>query len=66
LKKALENLSEPYRGVVTVYDRPFSSDDHDAFSSNMIWLGVWRGGDVRYFYANDARLSAAVRRKSSQ
>jgi len=66
LKKALENLSEPYRGVVTIYDHPFSGNDHDAFSSNMIWLGVWRGGDVRYFYASDARLSAAVRRKTSR
>jgi len=63
LKAALENPREPYRGVVTTYDHPFSSSDHDAFSVNMIWLGVWRQGEVRYFYANDAKLSAVVRRK---
>jgi branched-chain amino acid transport system substrate-binding protein len=63
LKNALEDPREPYRGVVTTYDRPFSLHDHEAFSLNMIWLGVWRGGEVRYFYPEDARLSGAVRRK---
>ena len=44
LKAALEDLREPYRGVVTTFDKPFSKDDHDAFSDRMIWLGEWRGG----------------------
>jgi hypothetical protein len=44
LKGALENLDKPYVGVVTTYDRPFSTADHDAFSLNMIWLGAWRQG----------------------
>ena len=66
LKTALENPAEPYRGVVTTYDRPFSAADHEAFTANMIWLGVWRGGEIRYFYANDARLSAAVRHKQER
>jgi branched-chain amino acid transport system substrate-binding protein len=63
LKKALENPREPYRGVVTTYDQPFSSSDHEAFTINMIWLGTWRGGELHYYYANDARLTAAVRHK---
>ena len=63
LKGALENPTEPYRGVITTYDHPFSLLDHDAFSVNMIWLGVWHAGEVHYFYANDARMSAAVRHK---
>jgi branched-chain amino acid transport system substrate-binding protein len=63
LKSALENPTEPYRGVVTTYEHPFSAADHDAFSVNMIWLGVWHAGELHYFYANDARLSAAVRHK---
>ena len=66
LKTALENPVEPYRGVVTTYDHPFSAADHEAFTANMIWLGVWRGGEIRYFYANDARLSAAVRHKQER
>ncbi|MCE2916779.1 MAG: ABC transporter substrate-binding protein [Rubrivivax sp.] len=64
LKSALENLREPYRGVVTTYDRPFTADDHDAFAQNMIWLGVWRRGSIEYFYPADARASAVMRRKS--
>lgn len=63
LKVALENLREPYRGVVTTYDRPFTADDHDAFAPNMIWLGVWRRGAIEYFYPADARASAIMRRK---
>lgn len=64
LKAALEDLKEPYRGVVTTFDRPFSRDDHDAFSDRMIWLGMWRGGSIVYHYAEDARLSSVIRRKS--
>lgn len=63
LKQALESPTEPYRGVVSTYDHPFSATDHEAFSLNMIWLGVWRGGEIRYFYNSDAQLSAAVRHK---
>jgi branched-chain amino acid transport system substrate-binding protein len=65
LKKALESPSEAYHGVVTVYDHPFSADDHEAFSMNMLWLGVWRDGEVRYQRPEDARLSAVVRRKQA-
>ncbi len=64
LKTALENLREPYRGVVTTFDKPFSKDDHDAFSDRMIWLGEWRGGVIGYHYPADAKLSAAMRRKN--
>lgn len=63
LKAALEDLQEPYRGVVTTFDRPFSRDDHDAFSDRMIWLGEWRGGRIVYHYPGDAKLSSVLRRK---
>ena len=65
LKEALENLERPYQGVVTTYADPFSASDHDAFSANMIWLGVWRKGEIGFFYADEARLSAMVRRKQT-
>jgi branched-chain amino acid transport system substrate-binding protein len=64
LKDALENQLRPYYGVVTTYDKPFSSTDHDAYSLNMLWLAVWRQGEVQFHYPSDARQSAAVRRKS--
>jgi branched-chain amino acid transport system substrate-binding protein len=63
LKQALENFERPYTGVVTTYVKPFSATDHDAFSVNMIWLGVWRRGDIGFYYPEEAMLSGAVRRK---
>lgn len=63
LKKALENLQQPYRGVVTTYDKPFSIKDHDAISANMLWLGTWRGGERTYFSAEDASRATIIRRK---
>lgn len=63
LKMGLENLSQPYRGVVTTYERPFSDKDHDAISSNMLWLGTWRNGERAYFYSEDASRATVIRRK---
>ncbi|HET7866636.1 MAG TPA: ABC transporter substrate-binding protein [Burkholderiaceae bacterium] len=63
LKSALENLDRSHYGVVTTYTRPFSSTDHEAFSSRMIWMGTWRDGQVQFQYPDDAKLSAMVRRK---
>jgi branched-chain amino acid transport system substrate-binding protein len=63
LKSALENLERPYAGVVTTHDKPFSAADHDAFSMSMIWLGVWRHGEIHFQYAEDARRSSYIRRK---
>lgn len=63
LKAALEKLDHPYAGVVTTHDRPFSSADHDAFTRNMIWLGVWRKGEVHFEYPEDAKRASIIRRK---
>ena len=63
LKGALENLERPYAGVVTTHDRPFSATDHDAFTRNMIWLGVWRKGEIQFQYPEDAKRASVIRRK---
>ena len=63
LKGALENLERPYAGVVTTHDRPFSPTDHDAFTRNMTWLGVWRRGEVHFQYPDDAKRASVIRRK---
>jgi len=63
LKGALENLERPYAGVVTTHEHPFSASDHDAFSRNMVWLGVWRRGEVHFQYPEDAKRAAMIRRK---
>ena len=63
LKTALENQSSVYRGVVTTYDHPFSDKDHDAISLNMLWLGTWHNGERAYFYKEDEKRAAVIRRK---
>jgi branched-chain amino acid transport system substrate-binding protein len=63
LKTALENLPQPYRGVVSTYDQPFSDKDHDAISSNMLWMGTWRGGERTYANSEDAAKATIIRRK---
>lgn len=63
LKKGLENLSRRYAGVVTSYEKPFSANDHDAISNNMLWLGTWKGGERTYFYSEDAKRAAVIRYK---
>jgi branched-chain amino acid transport system substrate-binding protein len=63
LRAALENLERPYAGVVTTHDKPFSPNDHDAFTRNMIWLGQWRRGEIQFFYPEDAKRASIIRRK---
>jgi branched-chain amino acid transport system substrate-binding protein len=53
LRDALENLRQPYYGVIATYDRPFTPNDHDAISSNMLALGAVRRGRIQYFNAAD-------------
>jgi branched-chain amino acid transport system substrate-binding protein len=65
LKRGLENLSRPYQGVVTTYNKPFSDADHEAFTENMLFLGVWRKGQIEYYYADDAKRAGFIRRKGS-
>lgn len=66
LKRALENPSSTYRGVVTTYERAFSPQDHDAISSNMLWLGTWRNGERGYAYKEDERRATIIRRKEAE
>ena len=64
VKAALENLQQDFRGVVTSYSKPFSPTDHEAITENMMWLGVWRKGELHHYYAEDARIAGFVRRKT--
>lgn len=60
---ALEHPSNPYRGVVTTYERAFSPTDHDAISANMLWLVTWRNQERAYYYKEDERRATVIRRK---
>jgi len=63
LKNALENLNHSHRGVVTTYSRPFSPNDHDAITGNMLFLGVWRQGEIHFLYTDDAKRASLIQRK---
>ncbi|MDB5751260.1 MAG: receptor ligand binding region family protein [Ramlibacter sp.] len=65
LKRALENPSNAYRGVVTTYERAFSPADHDAISMNMLWLGTWRNQERGYAHKEDERRATIIRRKDA-
>jgi branched-chain amino acid transport system substrate-binding protein len=66
VRAALENLRTPVGGVITTYNKPFTAQDHDAMSANMLVIGVVRGGRVGYAYADDARKGLVARSKEGE
>ncbi|MCA3219146.1 MAG: hypothetical protein ING59_11445 [Burkholderiales bacterium] len=51
---------------MTRHVQPFTPQDHDAISANMLMLGVVRSGQVTDAYAEDARRGMVGRRKESR
>jgi branched-chain amino acid transport system substrate-binding protein len=66
LKNALENMERTYYGVVSTYDKPFSLNDKDAISPNMLVMGMVKNGAVTFAYPEDARRNLFVQRKASR
>ncbi len=63
LKSALENIKRVYYGVVGTYDKPFTADDKDAISKNMLVMGKVSNGMVTFANPEDARRNLFVQRK---
>lgn len=63
LKAALENMQRTYYGVVATYERPFSVDDKDAITPNMMVMGLVKNGAVTFAYPEDAKRNLFVQRK---
>ena len=63
IKAALENIPRVHYGVVATYEKPFSADDKDALSQNMLVMGKVKGGKVTFAYPEDARRNLIVQRK---
>lgn len=63
IKAALENMQRVYYGVVATYDKPFSLNDKDAITSNMLVMGMVRNGLVTFAYPEDAKRNLMVQRK---
>jgi len=63
VKQALENIPRIYYGVVATHERPFSRDDKDAISQNMLVMGKVSKGGITFAYPEDARRNLLVQRK---
>ncbi|GAA4417333.1 ABC transporter substrate-binding protein [Acidovorax lacteus] len=63
IKEALEGKMKTYYGVVATYDKPFSLQDKDAITANMLYIGMVRNGAVTFAYPEDARRNLIVQRK---
>lgn len=66
IKNALEDLRVRVQGVITIYERPFTPEDHEAITANMMVMGVVNRGRVTFAYAEDARRGMMIRRKDPQ
>jgi branched-chain amino acid transport system substrate-binding protein len=63
VKAALEAKPRTYYGVVATYDRPFSANDKDALTQNMLVMGVVKNGAVTFAYPGDAKRNLFVQHK---
>lgn len=63
IKAALEGKNKTYYGVVATYDQPFSKEDKNATTQNMLVMGVVKNGGVAFAYPEDAKRNLFVQRK---
>ncbi|MGA9664921.1 MAG: ABC transporter substrate-binding protein [Gallionella sp.] len=53
IREALENLNTKIDGVVTTYDHPYTHDNHEAITQDMVVMGEVKDGHVVHAYAAD-------------
>jgi branched-chain amino acid transport system substrate-binding protein len=63
VKNALENIPRTYYGVTATHERPFSKDDKDAVTRNMLVMGMVKNGAVTFAYPQDRTRNLFVQRK---
>lgn len=63
IKASLEGRMRTYYGVVATYDHPFSPQDKEAISANMLVMGQVRNGLITFAYPEDAKRNLFVQRK---
>jgi len=49
--------------VVTTYDKPFSAQDKDAITRNMLVMGMVKNGAITFAYPEDAKRNLIIQRK---
>jgi branched-chain amino acid transport system substrate-binding protein len=63
IKAALESKNRTYYGVVATYDQPFSKQDKEATTQNMLVMGMVKNAAVTFAYPEDAKRNLFVQRK---
>jgi branched-chain amino acid transport system substrate-binding protein len=63
IKESLEGKMKTYYGVVSTYDKPFSLEDKDAITRNMLVIGQVKNGAITFAYPEDAKRNLIVQRK---
>ncbi len=63
IREALESLQQRIEGAVTIYDRPFTADDHEAISANIPIWGLITNSRVVAAHPEDLREALAIRIK---
>ena len=63
IKASLEGKMKTYYGVVSTYDKPFSVQDKDAITNNMLVIGMVKNGAITFAYPEDAKRNLIVQRK---
>lgn len=63
IKAALESKNRPYYGVIATYEQPFSKQDKEATTQNMLVMGMVKDGAVTFAYPEDAKRNLFVQRK---
>ena len=65
IKAALEDLKTPVVGVITTYNKPFTTKDHEAITANIPVFGEVKGQRVVYAYPDDQKKASEVRVKDT-
>ena len=63
IKASLEGKMKTYYGVVATYDKPFSLQDKDAITNNMLVIGMVKNGAITFAYPEDAKRNLIIQRK---
>lgn len=64
IKSSLENMSRVYYGVTATHEHPFSKNDKDAITRNMLVMGMVKTGAVTFAYPEDRTRNLLVQRKN--
>lgn len=63
IKAGMESKIRTYYGVVATYEQPFTAQDKDATTQNMLVMGMVKNGAVTFAYPEDAKANLFVQRK---